>query len=320
MAGEDLFQNSVLHADAARTLFRRLSWMVPLLAAWSVATELGRPTRSSWVDLPVTLFLPAWLLTLALSMGWPPRAQADRDANGLVLRFTPGWRYGVRAFFIVPMVGLAALVAKGSGDPVARAVLASIAVAGIVLAALYPRERFRLTGEGVARVSPWTGRVATLRWPDVTRVELDATRRSLAMRGPGATIKVKLQMDGIGDFAAQALSSLPGHVVDAGRNVRPALETLARRLQVGAPAATGRAGFRSRPAMAAVALVAVGLAVWSRSMWFEVPLRVPIPEGWIDVSPGAPQRDLAPLPPKVREAVRAQGWSRPRWAGRRPES
>lgn len=148
----------------------------------------------------------------------------------------------------------------------------------------------------------------SLRWQEVAKVEVDGSRR-LVMRGQRATLKVPLTLEGAGDFAAQAVSLLPAHVVDAGANVRPLLEAVAARLEaaVEGHAATAPRLPRPQPVALVAVLVAIGGGVWAYSMKLETPLRVPIPDGWVDLSPGVPEGKLAEFPPTIRELARLHG-------------
>jgi hypothetical protein len=309
MTADDLFRNTALHRDWMRGVFRRARWVVLGGAALTVFLELVRPTRSTWQDTFIYLAFPAWFLTILFSVAWPPRARARREGSALVLRLTPGWRYGLRAALVLPAAGFTlAFLPKGLNEPVAVSVLA-VFVAVMSFAVLAFREKIHVTTAGVERASPWTGRTRTLRWLDVTKVELDGFRR-LIMWGPqAATIKVSLLLEGAGDFAAQALSSLPAHVVDAGTNVRCALEVVARRLEGAArEELSGRSRALRLPLVVlAAVLLAAGVGAWAFSMRLETPLRVPIPDGWVDLSPGVPEASFSAFPPTLREEARAHG-------------
>ncbi len=310
MTVDELLRRTPLHHDWTATVLRRARWLVLASALLVVFAELMRPTRSTWLDLLVYLAMPTWLLSGLLPAAWPPNPDAERDGSGFLVRYGRGWRYGLRAFFIVPSVGIGILVIpKASAEPVAAVVALCIVAAVVALAILVTRETLRVTTSGVRRTSPWTGRITNLQWQDVTRCDVDGWPR-LVLAGSRAKLTVPLAFEGSSDFATQVLSSLPAPVLDAGANVRPVLEAVAARVAARKPASEARAtSLRSgvAPAAAMVALLAAGLATWSYSVALETPLRVPIPPGWVDLSPGVPDRNFDGFPPSLRERASQHG-------------
>lgn len=306
---DDPLRGTPLHHDWLRGLFWAARWIVVAFAGLTAWMELIRPTRASWSDALVYLALPALLLAFGFSVAWPPRPSALRRGDGLLVRFTPGWRYGFRAVMVVPFAGiLGSMLPTASAEPIAAGIMGFIFVAIVMSAIAVPRKSFVVSGVGIDRVSGWTGRIKSLRWQDVTQVEVDRGRL-LVLRSPRATLEVSLLLEGTGDLATQALSSLPAHVVDAGANVRRVLEAVAARLEPPAEEPATTTARRPRPMLIPLAavLVAIGVGIWAFSMRLETPLRIPVPDGWVDLSPGAPEGNFASFAPSVREGATQHG-------------
>lgn len=293
----------MLHPDWMHAVFWRVKAKIVLFAVIAVAVGAsGRPAHERWFDALLLSFVAA-LTVFALFLGWPPRAKARRDGDGFLMRFTPGWRYGLRGLLLAvcgTFVAISVMIAK---QPVAmRITLLAAAPILLVMAIVVARESFRVTSAGVERISPWTGRTTRLRWQDTTHVTPRGAR-VFVMRGPAVAIKVLLGLEGSSDFAAQALASLPEPVLDAAAGARPLLEVIAARARGGAPGDGERAPLRVRPApalMVTAVLVAVGVTLWLLSPRLEPEPGFPIPAGWLDLSPTAPERNLRDLPPELR--------------------
>lgn len=309
MTVDDLFKGTPLHRDWTATQFRRARWLLLVIALLVVFVELMRPTRSTWLDLLLYLGTPAWCLSVLLPSAWPARPDAERSGDGFVLRYGRGWRYALRAAAIVPSAGIGlALLPKAAEEPVTAGVGLCILAAVVAFAILITRESFLVTASGVQRTS-WTGRVTTLQWQDVTRCKVRGWPPRLVLGGPSRKLEVPLAFDGSGDFAMQVLSSLSATVLEAATNVRPVLEAVAARASARTPGSETRASPHQWTAsIAAVAvLLATGLGTWSYSLGLETPLRVPIPSGWVDLSPGAHQGNFEGLPPSVRQQAKRHG-------------
>jgi hypothetical protein len=273
MTGEDLLEGTALARGWRRSVLRRARLLLAVQAPIALVLEWGRPARTTWSLALVHLWLAGLLLWPLLALGWPPRPTARRVADGFVLRYPAGWRYGLRTYFVV----VVAVVMTGMSwrdaptHPFVAAGAIAMFVGLLAFGLIAPRERYVVTRSHVERRPAWIGRVTQLPWADVRQVQVDGFLR-LVLAGATAKLKVPLAFEGSGDFAAQVLATLPPPVIDAGTNVRPLLEAAAaRRSRVD----HGEEGTRSHSTFGAVATVAallvLALAAWGSATRLDAP-------------------------------------------------
>jgi hypothetical protein len=307
MTADDLAKGPPWH-NQPRNLFRQALVFVAVFALSFAYSELNRPIESNWRAAVLYLLVSVVMVTPLFCGLWPPRPWGHREGGACLVRYAPGWRYGLPAWFFVVIGGFSMLGFLADppqiGAGVACAVAAVLITAGFAVAA---RERFRVTEQGVERVSPWSGRATALPWTEVTGVELSDYH--LILRGRIRSIKVPLGLEGSCEFAARALAGLPAAQLDQAPNVRAVLQHRVSILSGWGKGegATSRAWWpASLLFVVAVGLGFGGAAAWASAGRFEPAIRFPIPPGWHDLSPGVPDAQFRDLPPRLREQARVK--------------
>ncbi len=151
------------------------------------------------------------LFWLAFAMKGPTKVDS---ANVLaVLRYGSGWRVLALVFAWTPPAVMIYVVVNYAWRDDATlswaggSFLATSIIAGLLLVEV-ERVQIVLSEDGVARLSPWTGR-ADLKWIEIERIDYAPLNRWIVVTGAGRTIRLSRYLVGIGEFITIARRKLP---------------------------------------------------------------------------------------------------------------
>jgi hypothetical protein len=226
------------------------AWKKASLALYGVLVMFSGLALGWRAAVPFLFMLLGAAIEIWVAEG-PPRA-AGKRVPGAILA-ARGWRWRtLGAALAVTGLGVIALEDRwrgreppGPGHGVALltfvGVVAAIAIA-VRLAAT--RRAVRLTSSGLEEPAGPFRAGKTLAWLDVAEITYE--RDAFVAAGKGARIALHKAIDGLGDFAALALTSAPASAIDRHSGMRDRLLAMAARLE------SERAARRSREGSALV--------------------------------------------------------------------
>jgi len=184
----------------------------------------------------------SWLVMAALLVGWRVllvrptglRLRVPRQDGVAVLRPPRGKNLMLAGLALAPTMLLVAVLAKvgteGRDGQLGLALAVGLLALGgwlvVWLAAAEFRQCLRVDARTIERVFAITR--LRVRWSEVERITWNPGSRWFFIVAAGAWLWVPVDLEGIGDFAQQALTSLPPAVLQSAGEVREELEFLAR--------------------------------------------------------------------------------------------
>lgn len=219
---------ALIHPERDR---RRIRWFgLSLSAALALAASLwGTADR-------VLIGIAAWSAALWLIVTRTPRSVATRRDGSFRVRH-PFWtRILLPVLFPGPLVALPFGFGPSQltrGDAVAAWILLGFAGSVFVVLLAGGHVTFEVRAEGVEMLMPWPPWRRRMTWESVVGIRQRNFRnvfQLVLVCTTGRAFRLGQQMDGIGQFAAQALHRLPPPVLDAQPGLRERLSVLAGRV------------------------------------------------------------------------------------------